>query len=204
MTIKSLHRFALRRLASALGTVVLAAGVANAEAASIVFNPIAQNAAQGAQVSFDLIADFDGLVLLGGAVDIAWNEQLLALVDFNFSAAMAPPRRDTAFDVVDLQSAGLLSVGFGNFGGLTLPAGTNVGTLTFSVLGGPVQSTALMLSDSVKWSGFFDVDGDPLEVNYVGAEFGRLNAVPLPGSQWLLLSAAAGLAGVLRRRSSAA
>lgn len=193
-----------RRLASALVAVALATGLANADAASISLNPGGASAALGAPVSFDLVADFDGLVLLGGAVDLAWDAQVLEFVEFNFSGGMAPPRRDVSFDVVDLQSPGLLSVGFANFGGLTLSAGTTIGSVIFSVLGGPVPSTALMLSDSVKWSGFFDVGGDPVAVDYLGAEFGRLNAVPLPAGQWLLLSAVGALVGALRRRSAAA
>jgi hypothetical protein len=191
-----------RRLARALAALALATGLANAEAASISLDPGGASAPLGAQVSFDLVADFDGTVVLGGAVDLAWDAQVLEFFAFDFSAGMAPPRRDASFDVVDLQSPGLVSIGFANFGGLTLPAGTTIGSVIFSVLGGPVPSTALMLSDSVKWAGFFDVAGDPVAVDYLGAEFGRLNAVPLPAGQWLLLSAVGALGAALRRRSA--
>ena len=83
----------LRRLAAALAAITMLAAAASAEAANVSLDPAATSASNGSQVSFDLLADFGSTVMLGGAVDVAWDALVLHFAGFAFDAGLAPPRR---------------------------------------------------------------------------------------------------------------
>jgi hypothetical protein len=178
----------------------LAIGMCSAQAATISLEPISGPVPQGGQETFNLVANFGAQSLLGGATDLSWVSSVLTFQSFVFGASLAPPVRDTAFDVIDLQSPSLLSIGFGNLDGISLPSDTVVGTMTFNAVGAPGSSTAISLADSAKWAGFSDINGAPITVNYTGTT-ANVSAVPLPAAGWLMLSGLGGLLGLQRRRA---
>lgn len=159
--------------------------VSSASAATITVVPGNTDVLPGASISFDLIANFGGDLTVGGATDLMWDSAVLSFDGFAFSSALAAPIRDSFFDVIDEQSSSLFSVGFGNFAGISLPTDTIIGTISFLVIGAIGSSTDIALSDSIKWSGYLDLGGTPIDVSYAGTS---VNVVPLPAGAWLILS----------------
>lgn len=180
-------------LALALASLAASAGTVSLTPSGTLLPP------NGAVV-LDIIANFGSDVTIGGATDISWDSGVLTFDSFAFGSALGSPIRDSAFDVIDLQSPGLLSIGFGNFSGIALGTSTVIGTLAFHAIGAIGSSTTLTLVDSAVWSGFFDTNGAPISVSYNGASIG---VVPLPGAAWLLLSGLAGLASLKAARRGA-
>ena len=180
--------------------LAFALGASNADAAMISLISVGGAPALGGTATFDLVANFGSDRILGGATDLVWDSTVLHFGAFSFDSSLAPPVRDTSFDVVDNSAAGLVSIGFGNFAGISLPTDTVVGTLTFNAVGAPGSLTAINLSDSLKWAGFFNTAGSPIQMQYLGSS-AQIGAVPLPAAVWLLLSGSIGIFGIgLRRR----
>jgi hypothetical protein len=200
-----------RQLCSWVVGMGFALGMCGAQAASIGLSPATAQAPQGNQITFDLIENFGTQLPLGGGTDFTWDSSVLTFQGFAFSSTFAA-LRDPTFDTKptaspnpwDLQASNLVTIGFGNFNGISIPTDTLVGTLTFNVVGVPGSSTQIALSDSAKWSGFFDTQSNPITVSYTGAtaSVAPVSAVPLPASGWLLMSGFTGLLGIVRRRSA--
>jgi hypothetical protein len=133
-------------------------------------------------LSLNLSLDFSSEDTTGGAVDIAWDPAVLQYKD-NF-AIDAGISRDTSFDVIDFQQSGLLSIGIGDFGGIS-PSGL-LGVLEFTAVG--AGTTDVALADSAKWGGFLDTNtGALIAVDYIGSTV-TVSAVPLPAAGWLMIS----------------
>ena len=158
--------------------------ISAAQAASISLSPSTVNTPPDV-FSIDLLINFSDIATSGGAVDITWDPSKLQYnSDFLFDSAFTS--RDTSFDVIDFQSTGLLSIGFGTLSSSGISDTTVAGTLGFTSLMVPVDSTIIGLQDSAKWSGFFDAaTGAAITVNYTGT---TVSAVPLPAALWLMIS----------------
>lgn len=167
-----------------------------AHAATVSVTPNNLGVLQGGQATFELVADFGSLSVLGGAVDLTWDPAVITFDSFTFDPAMSA--RDPSFDIVENSSPSSLSVGLGNFSGLTLGPGTVLGSISFNVVGGLGSATQLTLADSQRFAGFFDTAGDPILVDYSDATL-TVTAVPLPAAGWLLLGALGLLAWPIRR-----
>ncbi len=189
--------------------VGLTLGINTAQAASVHLSPTTNAARPGEQLSFNLIGDFDPLILLAGTTDLSWDSSVLTFVNFSFGPVLALAR-DPSFDpkstpgssdTFDLQNPSLVSIGFGNFSGVNLPPGPVViGTLRFNAVGPPGSSTAISLTDSLKWAGYFAFNSpEQLAIEYSGATASLVNPVPLPAAAWLLLSALGAISGLSRR-----
>lgn len=185
----------VRKILVAIGLTLAASG---AHAASISLDPVNSTGPQGSQITFNLIANFGATATIGGATDLSWDPSVLTFQSFAFDSGFGTPPRDAGFDVKDQQSASLYSVGFGNFGGISLATNTTIGHVTFNLIGNTGSSSAITLSDSMKWAGFYDNTGTPISVSYTGAT-ATVSAVPVPAAVWLLGSGLVGLFGIARR-----
>jgi hypothetical protein len=193
----------MKRISNVIAGIVLVIGVSAAQAATISLSPTSAEAPQGGQVAFDLIANFGADSPIGGAIDIQWGDpSVITFASFAFDSGFGVPPRDAAFDILDTQSSNLVSVGFGNFSGISIPTDTVIGTIRFNTVGAPGTETAIQLQDSAKWGGFYDTTGAPISVSYSGAT-AKVAAVPLPVASWLFLSGLGTLAGIGRQRSRA-
>ena len=187
----------IRKILVAIGLTLVASA---AHAASISLNPVSATGPQGSQVTFSLIANFGTTATIGGATDLTWNPSVLMFQSFAFDSGFGAPPRDAGFDVNDLQSSSLYSVGFGNFGGITLSSNTTIGHITFDLIGSPGSSTNIALTDSAYWAGFYDISGSPISMTYSGAT-ASVAAVPVPAAAWLFGSGLLGLIGMVRRKA---
>lgn len=188
----------ISRISHVITGIALLVGVSMVQAATISLSPTTNDAPQGDTVPFDLIANFGTDSVLGGAIDLQWDPAVITFADFVFDSGFGVPPRDVAFDVEDLQSSSLLSIGFGNNGGISIPTDTTIGTLTFTKVGAAGTETPITMQDSSKWAGFYDTTGAPISVSYSGATVG---AVPLPVASWLFLSGIGALVGIGKRRT---
>lgn len=206
----------MNRLNNFAITIALALGTSSAQAATINLASISGPVASGRQVTFNIVADFGAQSVLAGGTDYSWDSSVLTLADFSFSPALASPaHRDSDFDAkthpgsaetFDLRTPSLLSIAFGRFAGLSIPAGTVLGTLTFNAVGVAGSSSLISLTDSQKWDGYFDAtpNPQPITVTYTDATAQILpQTVPLPAAAWLLGSGMLSLLGAARRRSRA-
>lgn len=204
----------MKRVNRLVAAIALALGISGAQAATISLEPANQSVAPGGIATFDMVADFGSQLVLGGATDFLFDPSVLTFQNFVFSTTIGAARDpsfdarttgDTApFDPWDLQAPNLVTIGFGNFNGLSLPAGTVIGTLTFMAGSVPGTSTNITLSDSGKWGGYFDqaTGTTPISVNYPATDATSAQVVPLPAAAWLVLSGVAGLIGMSRRRAA--
>ncbi len=167
----------------------LASGIA--ASAIITLTPLTPtNISPGLDIQFNLSADFESDTTDGGAVDIAFDPNVLQFKGFQFDPGFTI--RDSFFDIEDLQSSGLLSIGFGSFSN-TFSGVFDIGILTLTANG--AGNTQITLGNSIKWGGF----GVP--VDYTGASVQVVQAVPIPASGWLLFSALAFLTRFSRQKS---
>ncbi len=193
----------MNRISNIIVGIALVIGVSAAQAATISLSPTTNEAPQGGQVAFDLIANFGADSTTGGAIDIQWGDpSVITFASFAFDPGFGIPPRDATFDVLDVQSSNLVSVGFGNFSGISIPTDTVIGTITFNAVGAPGTETAIQLQDSAVWAGFYDTTGAPINVSYSGAT-AKVAPVPLPVASWLFLSGFGALVGIGRQRSRA-
>ncbi len=173
-----------------------ALAISGTQAASISFSPYYSASVKGGEITVDLLAGFDSMTILGGAVDLSWDASVLTFKDFVFDSGFGTPPRDAAFDVLDLQSSALLSLGFGNLDGMTVATNTIIGQVSFTLIGDYGSSSAITVGDSLKWGGFFDDTGVPILVSYTGA---TVTVIPEPASVWLFGLGIALLLGVAWR-----
>jgi len=164
-----------------------------AQAATVSLNPEATSLNLNDIFSLDFSIDLSNPNenTTGGAIDIRWDSSIIQYNNnFTFDSGVmgdindtsSPNIRDTAFDVIDFQSPGLLSIGFGNFAGIN-PVGL-VGSIEFTVIGN--GTTNVSLANSLKWAGFFTTSTG-VEINPVFTN-ATVSTVPLPASVWLMIS----------------
>jgi hypothetical protein len=166
-----------------------------AEAATISLSPGHQDVMVGNVFPVTLSFDFTGgTAVLGGGVDVSYNNSVIDFVSFTYNPALAiDPDFSRAPDDMPGEVNG---ISFGNFGGLS---GTGVvGTLQFKALA--LGQTPLTLADNNSPAGpFFDVAAKQVTMNYQNA---HVNVVPIPAAVWLFGSGLLGLLSVARRRAS--
>jgi len=85
--------------------LAFALGASNADAAMISLISVGGAPALGGTATFDLVANFGSDRILGGATDLVWDSTVLHFGAFSFDSSLAPPVRDTSFDVVDNSAA---------------------------------------------------------------------------------------------------
>ncbi|HED33796.1 MAG TPA: hypothetical protein ENJ08_06210 [Gammaproteobacteria bacterium] len=162
--------------------LMLSASAVYASSASLSTAPSPLNINDTFSLNFSL--DLSDTSTTGGAVDISWDASILQY-DNNFSfdtGTIDSTIRDTSFDVIDFQQPGLLSIGLGNFAGMS-PSGL-LGLLDFTVVG--AGTTNISLADSAKWAGFFETTGGAaISLNYTGS---TVTTVPLPAPIGLMIA----------------
>lgn len=178
-------------------TLMLAFSVSQAQ--TIAINPISDSAPTGGSVNFSFEgSDFE---MVDGAFDLNWDTSVLTYNgDFAFDAGLTP--RDSFFDTI-LEAPGQLTIGWTiGFGPAPLVFGATprtIGSLSFTMIGGPGSSSTLTLSDSALVP-FTDASGATIAMNYVDGV--AINPVPVPAAVWLFGSGLIGLVGVARRKKT--
>ena len=177
-------------------TLMLAFSVSQAQ--TVAINPISDSAPTGGSVNFSFEgSDFE---MVDGAFDLNWDTSVLTYNgDFAFDAGLTP--RDSFFDTI-IEAPGQLSIGWTTGFGPALVFGATprtIGSLSFTMIGGPGSSSTLTLSDSALVS-FNDASGAPIAMNYVDGV--ATNPVPVPAAVWLFGSGLIGLVGVARRKKT--
>ena len=205
----------MHQMSKYLAGIALSLAVSAANSATIGLQPTSAIAAPGGTASFALVVNLGTQTLFGGATDIKFDSSVLSFASFVFDPSFGPfgtdsipPFRDSSLDRIDLQSPGLVSIGFANyFTGIT--GAFTAGTLTFNVAPSATKGeiTTLTMADSVKWGAFGGPFGVP-NLTYSGASVTINTAtapVPEPTSTWLFASGLALLGIVtLRRRADLA
>lgn len=168
------------------------------QAAIIEFIPADRDLEPDSNVTIDIFVDFAETIFLGGAMDVTWAASSATFVAFDFTADFDEPRRDSAFDVIDLQSPDVLSLGLGSFSGISTNGREQLGSLTLRFLGDPDEGFAFAVTDSIEWSGFLDVGGNPIDAEYVvdTIEVGRGSSEKVPIRPVYLLALAIVLANI--------
>jgi hypothetical protein len=168
-------------------------------AAVVTLTPLtATTVTPGTDIQFNLVADFGTDVTDGGAVDFQFDPNVAGFGSFQFEPGFTT--RDTGFDVIDSQSPGLLSIGFGSASNTFTGAAFDVGILTLRANG--IGNTLISLSDSIRHSGFVIPGGGIVPVTYMGSSVSvQVQAVPIPASGWLLFSSLVFLTRVSRHKS---
>jgi hypothetical protein len=207
----------MKNLNSLAVAVAIACGASGVQAATIEVSPEIAFVLQGEQVTFNLVENFSNqdadpdtpdLAVSSAYSDFSWDPAVLTFESFAFTTTFAA-LRDPAFDAKptgspnpwDLQTSSLLSIGWSQFNGISIPTDTIIGTLTFNVVGVPGASTGISVAESVKWAGSFDVNGAEIFPGYLGA-IASVDEIPIPAAGWLLLSGLAGMFGMARRRAA--
>jgi hypothetical protein len=141
-----------RLLAAALGALLLAASPAP-WAARLTAEAEPPNAAPGDLVTVSLTLDLEGAETVGGAFDLGYDPDVLRFDSFAFDPALAD--RDRAFDTLETDTPGLLTIGFGRIPGFT--GVLSLGAARFLVAG-PGEAD-LVLAESGRWSGLTSPTG---------------------------------------------
>lgn len=209
-----------------MNKIVAAAGAAaaclvslNASALAVYLSPASStvDVAQGT-TTLELFMDFTGTTSQGGGIvlDISGPlsfasftpsayfgsldtvqvvSQCPGYVAGNPATYCNPDTYDfTGYGTADKPASAEWEVHFGAFAGIT--GANKIGDITLDLTGVGLGTLALSASGELDFGPFVDLLGDPLEVDFIGAE---VNAVPLPATAWLLPTAV-GIAGVWRRR----
>lgn len=182
-----------------IGTFLfLASGIATA--AIITLTPLTSTTvAPGLDIQFSLSADFDSDTTGGGAVDISFDSQVVQFEGFVFETGLD---RDTGFDLIDLQSDTLLSIGLAsrtsiiNPGEFDFTAAFNIGVLTLKSV--DPGNTQINLVDSLRWGSFSTIS---VPVTYSGSSVQVVQAVPIPAAFWLMFSSLVFLTRFSRQKS---
>jgi hypothetical protein len=181
------------------GTVLMLA-LSVSQAQTVAINPVSASASTGGTVSF--IIEGSDFTMVDGAFDLSWDSSVLTYNgDFAFDAGLTP--RDSFFDTIDFQTPDLLTVGWTTGFGSELVFGATprvIGTLSFTMIGGPGSSSTLTIGDSTLLP-FTDPFFNPIAMNYVGGV--AANPVPVPAAVWLFGSGLLGLVGVARSKKAA-
>ena len=171
----------------------LLATTINAKAITLSIDPDAVEAQVGDQLSLDILYDLEGEKTVGGTFSVNFDNNAFDFKSVKFSANLPD---DPAFRVKpDSVDSNSFNLGFGNFNEIE------------------GKGTAATVTFMAKKEGSFSFDlGAPLaghdpfqnvtSINYgsgAKVQVTPVNAVPLPGAAWLLLSGIAGL-GVLKKK----
>ncbi|MDH5512084.1 MAG: hypothetical protein OEY27_02630, partial [Gammaproteobacteria bacterium] len=116
---------------SLIAGIGLLFGISATQAATISLLPVSGPVPQGGQETFNLVANFGAQSVLSGGTDFSWDASVLSFQNFSFDASFAP-LRDSTFDAKpsgssnpwDLQSSSLVTIGFGNFSGISIATDT--------------------------------------------------------------------------------
>jgi hypothetical protein len=181
--------------------IVLMLAFSVSQAQTIAINPISASASTGGTVSFSI--EGSNFEMVDGAFDLSWDASVLTYNgDFTFDAGLTP--RDTPFDTIDFLTPGLLTVGWTTGFGPALVFGSTpraIGSLSFTMIGGPGSSSTLTIGDSASSVPFTDASFNPILMDYVGSA--AANPVPVPAAVWLFGSGLFGLLGVARSKKAA-
>ena len=182
------------------GTILMLA-FSVSQAQTVAISPISASASTGGTVSFSI--EGSNFEMVDGAFDLSWDASVLTYNgDFAFDAGLTP--RETFFDTIDFLTPGLLTVGWTTGFGSTLVFDATpraIGSLSFTMIGGPGSTSPLTLADSATLLPFTDPSGFPIVMDYVGGV--ATNPVPVPAAVWLFGSGLLGLVGVARSKKAA-
>lgn len=197
----------IKKLLGGMALIALLAGTANAATVSLI-GPA--SVGEGETFTVDMIGDFTGTGLQGGAVEILYDPTLVELVGFEFIAPADPTLSCPGAALCPDDPPGSLLLIFSNFSLPLISAADGVGTigqLTLRALGsgdrGPSDVINLDMIDAGDigggWFGEGLVDlGAPPDL--FGASIAvETTVIPLPAAAWLMIGGLGALMGFRRR-----
>ena len=195
-----------------MAALMLGAVCCNSNAAKIWLEPAVQGLPVFGVAPLEMWLDASDVGgLLAGGLDLFYDETITTYDgDFTFDAAFDT---DPAFSrtgdhcFLDITIDGcsvpgeINGIAFGNFNGIGAAGPTLVGTLTFRGADIPVLGTSFltMADNDVPAGSWFDVNSNPVIVDYIGAD---ITVVPLPAAAWLMIGGLGMLAGFSRKRKA--
>lgn len=186
----------------ALAVLLLSGSAMSAQAAELSLSPIYQTVNLGDQIMLLLYGDFRDEPILGGGLDLFFDDEAFGFVSFDFMAAESVGDDPAFRRMPDIHSNELNGISFGNFAGMS--SRSLIGIFTFTTLAPGVYDFSLLANEGGGPNNpgpFVSMAGIPIDVDFSGAVVEVLGgaAVPLPAAVWLMLGGIGFLARFRRR-----